>query len=151
MRAILLVAAITLGSGACGAKSTPSTKPDPARSVLPDVPFGELDHDQREQFMEERVVPTMAPIFKNHDAKKYAEFGCTTCHHDDGSHDMPNHELPKLDLAEPSSKGWGKYKPADLEWMKNEVKPAMAKLLRVAEFSPENPKGFGCPDCHTAE
>jgi len=31
------------------------------------------------------------------------------------------------------------------------VKPAMAALLNVDEWSPSNPKGFGCYGCHTTE
>ena len=31
------------------------------------------------------------------------------------------------------------------------VMPTMAKLLKQELYSPENPKGFGCLECHTQE
>ena len=142
-----------LMAAACGAKSpaptAPGTGTGPATAVLPDVPFDSLDHEQRIQFMKEKVVPTMEPIFKNHDAKDFAEFGCKTCHGEaveKGVFDMPNAKLPVLDFSDMS-----KFKPEDLKWMKTEVLPTMAKLVKQPEYSQENPKGFGCLECHTAK
>ena len=134
---------------ACGPKSAPTTTTtgtgEPAKVTLPDAPFDELDHEQREEFMKQQVMPAMEPIFKKHDPQKFAEFTCKTCHSDDGHHDMPNLELPKL------TKDMSKFEKADIEWMTNEVKPLMAKLLREDPWSPENPQGFGCHGCHTTE
>ncbi len=99
--------------------------------------------------MKTKVVPAMAPIFKNHDATKYAEFGCKTCHGEGaekGEFEMPNPGLPVLDFKDMS-----KHKKEDLEWMSNEVKPTMAKLLQEPEYSEQNPTGFGCPECHTVK
>jgi mono/diheme cytochrome c family protein len=134
---------------ACGSKSSSSTGPEAAKVVLPDVPFDQLDQDQRVEFMKQKVVPAMEPIFKKHDAQEFAEFGCQTCHGKQaaqGHFDMPNPDLPKLNFNDMSQ-----FKPEDIEWMKTEVKPAMAKLLEEEEFTPENPKGFGCQDCHVTE
>jgi mono/diheme cytochrome c family protein len=144
---------VSLVAAACGSKTpsttSPGSGPATATAALPDVPFEKLDHDQRIQFMKEKVVPAMAPVFKQHDAKKYSEFGCKTCHGDGaekGEFDMPFGGLPKLNFADMS-----KFKKEDLEWMGKDVKPAMAKLLQEAEYSDENPKGFGCLHCHTQE
>lgn len=149
---------------ACGSKSPAPANPEPTPPVttpeanekapppLPDKPFEDLDHDQRAQFMKEKVVPAMDPIFKNHDAKKYAEFGCTTCHGEQakqGHFDMPNPGLPKLLFKDKAA--MAKFKKEDLEWMSKEVKPTMAKLLSQPEFTPDSPKGFGCQNCHTTE
>jgi hypothetical protein len=140
---------------ACGGSSAPTTTPstpkeEPAKVVvLPDVPFEKLDHEQRIEFMKQKVVPVMKPIFQSHDATKYAEFSCVTCHGKqalEGHFDMPSTETPKLNFKDMS-----KWKPADLEWMGKVVKPTMAKLLGEAEYTPENPTGFGCLNCHTAE
>jgi hypothetical protein len=132
---------------ACGSRPPgPATREVPATAVLPDVPFAQLDHDQRIQFMRERVVPAMAPVFQQHDAAKYAGFTCATCHGasaDDGSYAMPNARLPRLDLA-----ALDRYSPDDVAWMAQQVKPAMAKLLREPEWSSDNPLGFGCSRCH---
>ena len=151
MRAVLLAAVLA----ACGGKSTQATTPTTPEAskvqeppkALPDVPFDQLDPDQRAQFMKQKVVPAMKEVFQKHDPKAYAEFGCQTCHGKEaakGHFDMPNPELPKIG----KTTDWSKFKKEDVDWMKNEVKPAMAKILGQPEWSPENPKGFGCLECH---
>lgn len=147
------VAALVAALAACGSKSSsssPTTTPgDPVAAVeLPDVPFDQLDHDQKIEFMKQKVMPAMEPIFKNHDATKFAEFTCKTCHGEgaaQGEFHMPNDKLPKLNFADPSQ-----HKKEDMEWMSKQVKPQMAALLKETEYSPENPEGFGCLHCHTA-
>ena len=139
---------------ACGSKSpSPTTTPDKgaaeptATAVLPDVPFDSLDHEQKIAFMKQKVMPAMEPLFKGHDATKYAEFGCKTCHGEGaeaGHFDMPNAKLPVLDFDDMST-----FKKEDIEWMGKEIKPAMAALLKLPEMTKENPKGFGCLGCHT--
>lgn len=146
---LLLAAAVAAASSACGPKPGGGTGPGSARVVLPDVPFDQLDHDQRFDFMKQVVVPTLGPMFKRHDAKKFAEFGCRTCHGggaDRGEYHMPNDKLPKLDLTDLS-----KYQQRDIEFMQNEVKPTMAGLLRQPEQTPDNEDGFGCLECHPKE
>jgi hypothetical protein len=148
----LFVAAVLLT--ACGSKS-PSTTTMPAGGegsaavVLPDVPFEKLDQDQRAEFMKQKVVPVMKPLFQNHDPKDFAEFGCQTCHGEqvkDGHFDMPNAKLPKLNFKDMS-----KFKKEDIEWMGKEIEPAMGKILNLPLYSEANPKGFGCLACHTME
>jgi hypothetical protein len=150
--AMKLLIPLVLLAAACGSKS-PSTTTTPtggdasATVVLPDVPFDKLDHDQRIAFMKQKVVPTMKPLFQNHDPKRFAEFGCKTCHGKqakEGKFDMPNPELPKLTFADMS-----KFKKEDLEWMGKEIMPTMAKTLGQEPYSEQNPKGFGCLECHT--
>ena len=113
MRFVLLLAA-------CSAPSTPAPVAVP---VLPDVEFALLDRDQKAQFMKERVVPVMAPLFRAHDAKRYAEFGCATCHAE-GDYTMPNAELPALELP-----NRGRHDARDIDWMTTSIKPNMARLL----------------------
>ncbi len=120
--------------------------PEPARPVLPDVPFEQLDHDQKIQFMKEVVEPAMRPMFQGHDPKEFASFGCKTCHGPDadrGHYHMPSDELPKLNLADMSQ-----FEQRDIDFMQAKVKPTMARLLKEPEHSPENPRGFGCLHCH---
>ena len=140
---LVCVAVVLFG---CGSSSASQPREPRAVAVLPDVAFDQLDHDQRVQFMKQTVVPAMQPVFQRHDAKAFAAFGCKTCHGESvatGSFEMPNPNLPALDFADLS-----RYEPADLEWMKTEVKPAMAKLLRRPEYSEDAPDGFGCTHCH---
>jgi len=146
-----LVLVTTLLLAACGGASTPAPTTTPAEgatAALPNVPFEKLDHDQQIQFMKEKVVPAMKPLFQKHDAAKYAEFGCKTCHGEGaekGEFEMPFAGLPKLDFADMS-----KFDKDDLEWMGTVIKPEMAALLGESEYTPENPTGFGCLHCHTA-
>lgn len=135
----------------CGPKPGAAAPEDPkvtAQPALPDVRFADLDLEQRAEFMKQKVVPAMTPLFRDHDPKKYSDVGCKTCHGDDaetGDFDMPNESLPVLDFADMS-----KFRPADIEWMKTKIKPAMAKILGEPEHTQENPSGFGCLNCHTA-
>lgn len=156
-RAILLVLLLTgcpLGKPQGGSDpSNTGTGSDNAvvgpPSSLPDVPFEQLDHDQRVEFMKVKVVPTMEPLFKQHDPEEFSEFGCKTCHGpgvDKGEYAMPNELLPKLNFSDMS-----KFKQSDIDWMTKVVKPTMAKLLQEAEQSQDHPQGFGCLHCHTPD
>lgn len=144
--------ALILFVAACGSKApATSTTAQPTATALPDLPFEQLDHEQRAEFMKQKVMPAMEPIFKNHNPDKFAEFTCVTCHGKqakDGHFDMPSTELPKLNFKDTS-----KFKKEDLEWMSTQVKPEMAKLLGLPEFDPANPdpKAFGCQNCHVIE
>ena len=147
MRLLVVVVACT---AACGSKSPSTTTPKPSEAAatvaLPDLPFDKLDHDQRIAFMKQKVVPAMKPIFQNHDPKDFAKFGCQTCHGaqaKEGHFDMPNPKLPKLDFNDLSE-----FKKEDLEWMGKIVMPTMAKILDQPVYSQDNPKGFGCLECH---
>lgn len=147
---VVVIVAVAVAVVACGSKPPAGgTGPGAAQEVLPDVPFEQLDHAQRIQFMKQVVVPTMQPIFQRHDAEHYKDFGCKTCHGegaDRGEFHLPNAKLPKLNFADLS-----KFKQADVDWMTHEVKPTMARLLAEPESTPEHPKGFGCLECHTQE
>src|SRR6476661_1853560 len=110
VRSLLVVLLIS-----CGGKPPPTAQTSSARAVLPDVPFDKLDVDQKKQFMGEKVMPAMKPIFQHHDPHDFAKFQCETCHGKGAPHDrfdMPHPDLPKLDFANMS-----KWKSEDLEWM----------------------------------
>lgn len=131
---------------ACGSKSPSPTGPGSATPALPDVPFDKLSHEQKAELMQDKVVPALEPVFKQHDAKRFAEFGCETCHGKGAEQRhfrMPNPELPQL------SRDMSKFKKEDIEWMATQVKPAMAKVLQLKEWTPEDQTGFGCSGCHS--
>ena len=110
--------------------------------------FDKLTTDQKMDFMKKKVVPTMKPLFQDFDKKKFANFGCKTCHGKDpkaSKYKMPTGDLPKLDFAKLKE---GKQEPKMAKFMGDVVKPQMAKLLNQPEYSPTNPKGFGCLECH---
>jgi hypothetical protein len=107
-----------------------------------------MTHEARMDYMKKTVVPTMKPLFQQFDAKHYANFGCKTCHGKEPKavkFKMPTPDLPKLDFAALKA---GKQKPEIAKWMGEVVKPQMAKLLHMPEYTEANPKGFGCLECH---
>ena len=128
MRAALLL--VVACSGAPSAPAAPAAIP-----VLPDVPFAMLDRDQRMQFMKERVVPEMAPLFRAYDARRYAVFECATCH-DDADYAMPNPELPRLHVDR------SRHDARAVEWMTTTIRPAIAKILD---------EEIDCMRCHVRE
>lgn len=117
-------------------------------AAAPAFDFDKLTHEEKMDFMKKTVVPTMKPLFQDFDKKKYANFGCKTCHGKDpvkAKFKMPNASLPKLDFAKLKE---GKQAPKVAEWMGKVVKPEMAKLLQMSEYTESNPTGFGCLHCH---
>ncbi len=144
MKLTNLVLMLSVALVACGGNKAATVKE--ASTALP-AKFDEMNHDQRIEFMKNTVTPAMAPLFQKHDPEKYKDFGCKTCHGAaaaDGQFTMPNETIAVLDFGDMS-----KWKPADLEWMGKEIKPAMAKLMGEEEYTEANPKGFGCLECHT--
>ena len=111
-----------------------------------DVPFARLDRAQQIRFMQQRVVPALAPIFRAHDPKRYAVFGCETCHGEnlDETYRMPTAALPALDAAQLPAL----VRREDLRWMTEQVTPAMARVLGVDGAGDAPPRGFGCGGCH---
>jgi hypothetical protein len=112
--------------------------------------FSKLSHEEKAEFMKKNVVPAMKTEFQKFDAKKYAEFGCKTCHGKDPKatkFKMPSPDLPKLDFAALQA---GKQKPETAKFMGEVVKPQMAKILGEKEFDMKHPEagGFGCLECH---
>lgn len=122
---------------ACSAPGSPAPSEPAAVPVLPDVPFALLDREQRMQFMRERVVPELAPLFRTFDAQRFAELTCATCHRDDPTYAMPSPALPRLhaDLA--------RHDARTVAWMTTTLRPAMARLL--ADDSVD------CMRCHVRE
>jgi len=87
----------------------------------------------------------MAKVFQTQDAKRYAEFGCKTCH-------GPKYQAPKDFLPKLTMKG-GKFagKPEVLKFMGEKVVPEMAAAMGEKPYDPATKEGFGCGGCHTIE
>lgn len=119
-----------------------------AEAKTDDFDFDKLKTDDKIKFMKQQVVPPMKEAFQAFDGKKFADFGCKTCHGKDPAkrkYKMPNPDLPKLDLAALKA---GKQAPKMAEFMGKTVKPQMAAILHQPEHTEANPKGFGCVECH---
>ncbi|MBX3159886.1 MAG: hypothetical protein KF773_28200 [Deltaproteobacteria bacterium] len=142
MRAAVALAGLVSLTGAC---SSHRSAPKPAHgsgggsavAVLPDVPFADLDREQRAQLMRDVVVPALKPRFQAHDPAKHAGFGCATCHGASERFEMPNPALPAIDPRDLTA-----WHARDVEFMERVVVPEMARLLGRA------PDGAGCLACH---
>jgi cytochrome c553 len=128
--------------------------PTPVVPTAPqvDINWEKMDHDAREEFMRNVVMPKMRKVFHDFDSVKYAKINCKTCHGAGATNEtfkMPNPKLPKL----PSKpEGWTELNtkhPEIMKFMMQTVKPEMAKMLNVPQKDEKNPKGFGCTNCHT--
>lgn len=140
-----------LALAACGgSKSTPETPAAPATPTA----YKDMNHEQREQFMKDVVMPKAKSLFVAFDPK-FAEMDCKTCHGDgaeDGSFEMPDAKIDPLPNSKELFMEWAAKEP-DLgryaQFMSEQLEPEMAKLLGKEVFNPETNTGeFGCTACH---
>lgn len=138
---VIAAAALAVGCGGAKAKDAPAA-----------LAWKDMDHEQREAFMKDTVMPEMQAMFAAFDPK-YAEMNCKTCHGagaEDGSFEMPNPDMWVL----PTEAGWKTFAPDPeqtkwLEFMGGQVKPAMAKLLGMSDYDWQTGEGdFNCSGCH---
>ena len=141
--------------------AAPAGKPAIDATVPPKLParatidWDKMNGDQRKKYMKATVLPQMKKLFVGFD-KKYKSMTCMTCHGEkavENKFKMPNAELPKLPAPtdRPGFMALQQKKPDAVKFMGTQVKPAMANLLNLDEWTPTNPKGFGCYGCHTSE
>ena len=151
-----LVLLLSIVATACGGKST--TSPAGGDTTTPTAgPTGPLasgqwasmDPKAKGEFMGKVVMPRMAELFKGFDAEEFGEMDCKTCHGkgaEDHTFKMPSPDLPGLSvdmIMNPDADH-----KAVTEFMAQSVKPEMAALLGLPEYSQDNPQGFGCFHCH---
>jgi hypothetical protein len=120
----------------------------------PPSPWESMTKDQRKEYMKTAVMPQMKQTFVAFNADRYKAMNCVTCHGDgatDGKFTMPNPKLPKLPAAAAGFQKLMSEKPAVMQFMAMKVKPQMAHLLGMPEWTPESKTGFGCFQCHTKE
>jgi hypothetical protein len=145
--ALLTVAgnAALAAEGEAAGKAAP---PAPAK-----IDWKSMDKKARKDYMKKTVLPQMKTLFTAVDAKKYKKMNCVTCHGEGANKDfkMPNPELPKLPTNEAGFKALQEKKPEMMKFMGTKVKPQMAALLGMPEWTPQNQEGFGCYGCHTKE
>jgi cytochrome c553 len=145
-------AALAADAGAKAPGAAPEAAPPPARPMAK-IDWNAMDKKQRKDYMKKTVMPEMKKVFMEADAKRYKKMNCVTCHGAGANKDfkMPNPELPKLPVTEAGFKALSEKKPDVVKFMATKVKPNMAALLGMPEWTPQNQNGFGCYQCHTKE
>lgn len=151
---VMLTGCMALALIAC-AETTAST-PAPATAASPvaakEVAWADMVKEQRIDYMKSVVLPRMKQAFTRFSPDRFDKMNCVTCHGDgaaDGSFKMPNPRLPVLPNSSEGFKQLAADKPAVMDFMKNEVKPKMAAMLGMPEWTPDSKAGFGCGECHT--
>jgi hypothetical protein len=119
----------------------------------PEKAWADMSKEERARWMGAKVLPTMKPLFAAYDPE-FKDMNCETCHGDgakDHSFTMPNPKLPKLPKDEAAFGKFAADHPQAVDFMMKTVKPQMAELLGLEEWSPDHPDGFSCGNCHTTE
>jgi hypothetical protein len=124
--------------------TAPEAAPPPAHDVWKEG----MTKDEQIAYMKKNVVPEMAPVFKAADAKRYAEFGCKTCH--GPKFKEPKDFLPKLTFKDGKITAFAE-KPEIAKFMAEQVVPHMATALGMKPFDMTTHTGFGCNGCHTVQ
>ena len=146
--------------------SAPPTTPPPDHSVGPATsasaaaappaatpPAGvgwqdDFTTDQAVAFMKANVVPHLGPVFQAANAKRYADFGCKTCHGPNGK--PPTEFLPHLTVQNGKMTAFVQH-PDVSKFMAERVVPEMASALGKQPYDPATKVGFGCPGCHVVD
>ena len=118
------------------------------------IDWAGMGFKDRQKYMQNTVEPAMRKLFQEFDSKRYANFGCSTCHGKNQvavSSKMPN-SLPPLDPAKmPDPASANAYEAKFAKFMMQKVVPEMATLLGDEPFDPGTGKGFGCFGCHATK
>jgi hypothetical protein len=131
-------------------KAAASGSAEAASAAPPKIDWNAMDKKQRKAYMKKTVLPAAQKMFAEFDAKKYKRVTCVTCHGEGAGADfkMPNPELPKLPTSPDGFKALQEKKPDTVKFMGTKVKPTVAALLGLPEWTPAAPQGFGCYNCH---
>lgn len=117
-----------------------------------DKPWTELEHEERLSHMGDVVMPKLQAIFEGHDAERFSDFSCATCHGNgatDGSFAMPNPNLPTLDASNMYKKH-RKESPAMTKLMWKQVEPALADSI-AQTYGLSDDAQVKCSSCHIVE
>lgn len=125
----------------------------------PQVAWKDMTIAQKKAYMKTVVVPTMKPVFKAFDDKKFATVNCVTCHGTDGPervYKMPSNDIRPLPNSKAGFEAKLKAEPTWPKWtefMSQKVEPAMGKLLGMPVFDPKKPVegALSCANCHKLE
>ena len=147
-----LAAGLVFAVVACAETTGSAPAPATGAAAGKDVAWADMVKEQRIEYMKTVVLPRMKTAFTQFSPDRFDKMNCVTCHGDgatDGSFKMPNPKLPVLPNTPEGFKQLAGERPAVMAFMKSEVKPRMAAMLGMPEWTPESHRGFGCGACHT--
>jgi hypothetical protein len=135
------------------AASAPAPAPVGAAVVPPraNIDWAKMSRPERKDYMKTVILPKAQEMFTSFDPKQFKHVTCGTCHGDDyarGTYKMPNADLPLLPSSARGFKELRDRSPEIVAFMSTRVKPTIAALLGLPEYSPGNPQGFACFNCH---
>lgn len=140
---------------ACGGSASQTLdEANPAKIAGPLKPWDEMEHAEKADYMRERVVPVMKPLFVAFNPQAYAEFTCKTCHGPDARErefKMPNpHNIALYPTGSPEQLKTVAEHPEEVRFMFQKVVPTMQALLGLEDYDEVRGTGFSCYFCHTA-
>jgi hypothetical protein len=150
----LVAVAVAVASSGAAAHAADAGAPAAPATAAKKIDWEHMKFEERKKYMKSTVFPEMKKRFQEFDAKTFKKVTCETCHGDgatNGKFTMPNPKLPKLPTSREGFMALQQKKPEMVKFMGTVVKPTMAGLLGLPEWSPQNPKGFGCYQCHAKE
>lgn len=114
----------------------------------PAVPWAQMNHDQKMEYMEHAVMPEMRRMFQEFDGQRFATFTCRTCHGANAREvdfHMPNGIAPLNPAQIP-----GMFQSQDRMhvFMTQRLWPRMTAMLGAQPYNPQTHQGFGCLGCH---
>jgi hypothetical protein len=138
-------AAATSTSGGTETSGATATTPTAGGAA---VAWPQMNHEQKMEYMEHTVMPEMRRMFQEHDAQRFANFTCRTCHGANArevNFHMPNGISPLNPAAIP-----GMFQSQDRMhvFMTQRLWPRMTELLGAQPYNPQTHQGFGCLGCH---
>lgn len=135
----------TTGGATAGGESGGGTT---AAAGGPTVPWAQMNHDQKMEYMEHTVMPEMRRMFQEFDGQRFANFTCRTCHGANArevNFHMPNGISPLNPAQIP-----GMFQSQDRMhvFMTQRLWPRMTAMLGAQPYNPQTHQGFGCLGCH---
>lgn len=118
----------------------------------PEQPWEEMSFDDREFYMIGKVLPITKELFTDFDSRTFEDFGCETCHGEDGEDRdfaMPDESLPPVPA--PGTDDWAdmeRDQPRMVRFMEKKITPSMATMIGMEVAEEGGGTGFSCNGCH---
>ena len=134
--------------------ATAASEAAASEKAKPDgIDWSTMSAKDKGKYMKKTILPAAKKMFAAFDPKKYggAKMKCETCHGEkamDRKFKMPNPDLPKLPTTSEGFKALSEKKPEATKFMGTQVKPKVAEMLNLQEWTMQHQSGFGCYNCH---